>query len=254
MTRRYYRSPRAGGLRSSIDARRGRPCSRRPTRATAAVAGWSAAFVDAGRPAGGGRARSPRYAASAAPRTSSWWPTSTPTTRASRPTHDGAGASGSRRCSPSSSRRRTVDRVVFAVAEPGARARDVRRRHLHLPAQPTAGMAEDELLRGAAPDDGRAPAALAARQLRRSSGCRRAEDVYLFHGVARDEPQGRAALRPRRGARPDAGPRRAAGGRRAAGVRAHAGRGARGDPPASRPTASRAGARSGTGCCSTCGR
>ena len=82
-----------------------------------------------------------------------------------------------------------------------------------------------------------------------------AADVYLFRGRRARQPQGRAAVRARRGARPDARARRGRARRRAARARAHAGRGARGDARASRPTRARARARCcGTACCSTSGR
>ena len=76
-----------------------------------------------------------------------------------------------------------------------------------------------------------------------------AEDVYLFRGVARDEPEGRAAVRARRGARPDAGARRrTAGSSRCPSSSAMLRRGARGDPQLPGPAPpSRASACSGTG-------
>ena len=100
------------------------------------------------------------------------------------------------------------------------------------------GPVEDELLRGLHPMMGRAAGALAASRTSRSSACPSAEDVYLFHGVARDNPNDErlfavAEVRDLTPVRDDAG--RVVGASRA---RAHARGGARGDPHASRPTAS----------------
>ena len=79
------------------------------------------------------------------------------------------------------------------------------------------------------------------------------EDIYLFHGVARDEPEGPSPVRARRGARPD---RRAGRGRLAdvplAGTDGPAGAG--GDATGAGRLPDPRAARSPTASCSTCGR
>ena len=51
------------------------------------------------------------------------------------------------------------------------------------------GLVEDELAARPAPDDGAPAASSGACRTSRSSGCPSAEDVYLFHGVGRDNPK-----------------------------------------------------------------
>ena len=121
-----------------------------------------------------------------------------------------------------------VERVVVGIAVP-RRGRGMSAVDLLTFRLGSDGPVEDELLRGLHPMMGeriwlwrfsnfaleRLPAA---------------EDVYLFHGVARDEPPRRAPVRGRRGARPDAVARRERARGRAPGARAHGRGGLRGHP------------------------
>ena len=160
----------------------------------------------------------------AARRRATSWSTSTSERDGRSADADAAGAPTLRRCC--TRRAAPVARAASgsSSASPGRRAgRGMSAvRALHLPAAAPDGYAEERLLSRAAPDDGQAAAPLAARELRASSGCPSAEDVYLFHGVARDNPQDERlfALAEVRDLTPVRDERRAR--RRAARARAHA--------------------------------
>ena len=146
--------------------------------------------------------------------TSSPWPTSTRPRPARQPRDElrRAAARGARRGARC---RAGVHRIVVAVGR-------ARRAAAACPAidaftfrpRPRRRLAEDEALPRPAPDDGRIGCACGGSQSSSSSGCRRPRTSTCFHGVGARQPEGRAAVRARRGARPHAGARRRRAGRR----------------------------------------
>ena len=121
-----------------------------------------------------------------------------------------------------------LHRIVVAVAEP-RRGRGMSAIDLFTFRPGPSGLVEDKVLRGLHPMMGHR---LQLWRLREFDLERLAspEDIYMFHGVARANAEGRAVVRAGRGPRPHRRPRRTGSRRRAAGARTGAGVGTRGDP------------------------
>ena len=150
-------------------------------------------------------------------------------------TAGGTGRRGDRRaaargCSPTVALPASVHRIVVGVA-PAGRGPSACPRSAPSPSGPAPdGLVEDEVLRGLHPMMAAPPAPVAASRVRaRAAAVGRGRLPLPRLGPL--QPEGRAAVRARRGARPHAGARRDGRVTAPARARAHARRGARGHPP-----------------------